>query len=186
VGIIGGWCRYYQTTSSPSYYFNGLNKVLFEAMTHWLGRKYRTRISEAMRRFKKGHTFGTDRITLQMPLEFKAKRHRLRAIKNPYTAKDTRIQRENLDGLGEEWDGTEWRKGQEDRKEVVYQRDKGLCGICGNFVPWDEAILDHKVPRHLFNPPESGDQWENLHILHSDPCDLMKTKRDRQGGRRVR
>jgi RNA-directed DNA polymerase len=133
--IIGGWCRYYQTTSSPSYYFNGLNKVLFEAMAHWLGRKYRTRISKAMRKFKKDNTFGTDRITLQMPMEFKAKRHRLRAIGNPYTAEDTKIQRESLDALGEEWDGTERRKGQEDRKEVVYQREEGLCGICGNFIP---------------------------------------------------
>jgi RNA-directed DNA polymerase len=184
--IIGGWCRYYQTTSSPSYYFNGLNKVLFEAMAHWLGRKYRTRISRAMQKFRKGNTFGTDRITLQMPLEFKAKRHRLRAIGNPYTAEDTQIQRENLDGLGEEWEGTERRKGQEDCQEVVYQRDKGLCGICGNFIPWEEAVLDHKVPRHRFNPPESGDQWENLHILHDDPRNLIKTKRDRQGGRQVR
>ena len=82
--IIGGWCRYYQMTSSPSYYFNGLNKVLFEAMAHWLGRKYKMRISQAMRRFKKGNIFGTDRIVLQMRLEFKAKRHGLRAIRNPY------------------------------------------------------------------------------------------------------
>jgi 5-methylcytosine-specific restriction endonuclease McrA len=121
-----------------------------------------------------------------MPSEFKAKRHRLRTITNPYTSEHAEIQREDLDSLGEEWAGTERRKGGDDRKEVVYQRDQGLCGTCGNFVPWDEAEMDHIIPRSRFEPPESGDRMENLWILHRNPCHLMKTKRDLQGGRRVR
>jgi RNA-directed DNA polymerase len=38
--IIGGWCRYYQTTSSPSFYFNRLSHESFKLMARWLGRKY--------------------------------------------------------------------------------------------------------------------------------------------------
>jgi hypothetical protein len=139
-----------------------------------------------MKGFRKGNSFGTDRITLSMPSEFKARHHRLRTIPNPYTTEDVRIQREDVDALGREWTGTERRKGEEDGKEVVYQRDQGICGICKNFVPWEEAELDHIIPRSQFDPPESGDRLENKQILHADPCHLIKTKRDRQGGRRMR
>jgi group II intron reverse transcriptase/maturase len=184
--IIGGWCRYYQTTSSPSGHFAKLGDEVYWLMAHWLGRKEQMSTPRVMRKYRKGNTFGTFRTTLQMPSDFKAKRHRLRAIANPYTSEDTKIQREDLDSLGDEWAGTEERKGQDDRKVVVYQRTQGLCGICGNFVPWEEADVEHIIPRVRFEPPESGDRWENLWILHRDPCHSMKTKRDLQGGRRVR
>jgi RNA-directed DNA polymerase len=184
--IIGGWCRYYEMTNSPSYYFNRLRPEVYKLMAHWLGRKYQASIRSVIRKFGRNNTFGTFRVTLRMPTEFKAKYHRLRTIPNPYTSENAKIQRENLDTLEEEWTGTESRKGQQDRKEMVYQRDQGLCGICKNFVPWGEAALDHIIPRARFNPPEGGDRWENLQVLHADPCHRMKTKRDRQGGRRVR
>jgi RNA-directed DNA polymerase len=183
--IIGGWCRYYQTTSSPSEYFSKLGYEVFWLMAHWLGRKYQMSIPKVMKTYKKGNTFGTARLTIRMPTEFKAKQHRLRKIENPYTSENTAIQRENLDPIDETW-GTEDQKGNYDRKEVVYQRDQGICGICQSFVPRREAELDHKIPRHLFNPPECGDTLENFWILHREPCHQMKTKRDLQGGRRVR
>lgn len=184
--IIGGWCRYYQTTSSPAYYFGKLGNELFLGMAHWLGRKYELSMPQVMRRFRQGNSFGTSRTILGRPEEFTAQRHRLRTIPNPYTPEAINIQREELDSLEEEWVGTERRRGEGDRKEEVYQRDNGICGICGNFVPWDEAELDHRIPRARFNPLEGGDRWENLQILHANPCHQMKTKRDRQGGRRVR
>jgi RNA-directed DNA polymerase len=183
--IIGGWCRYYQTTSSPSFSFNKLSYECFWLMAHWLGRKYQMSIPRVMRAFRKGNTLGTESLTLEMASDFKAKRHRLRVIQNPYTS-ETLIQRENLDLLDEEWKGTEERKGAADYKEVVYQRDAGICGICGNLVQWDEAEIDHKAPRHRFKPPESEDTLDNLWILHREPCHLLKTKRDLQGGGRVR
>jgi RNA-directed DNA polymerase len=183
--IIGGWCRYYQTTSSPSFHFGKLSYESFELMAHWLGRKYQMSIPRVMRAFRKGNTLGTGSVTLDMAEGFKAKRHRLRVIQNPYTS-ETLIQRENLDPLEEEWTGTEERKGTKDQKEVVYQRDKGICGICGNFAPWDEADMDHIIPRHRFEPPESGDTLDNLWILHREPCHSLKTKRDLQSGGRVR
>jgi RNA-directed DNA polymerase len=183
--IIGGWCRYYQTTSSPSFYFGKLGHESFELMAHWLGRKYQMSMPRVMRAFRKGNTLGTGSLTLEMAEDFKAKRHRLQVIQNPYTS-ETPVQRENLDPLGEEWKGTEERKGIQDYKEVVYQREEGICGICRNFVPWDEAEMDHKIPRHRFKPLERGDTLENLWILHREPCHSFKTKRDLQGGGRVR
>jgi RNA-directed DNA polymerase len=184
--IIGGWCRYYQTTSSPRAYFEKLGNEAFWLMTHWLGRKYQMSIPRVMKAYRKGNTFGISQVTLQMPSDFKAKRHRLRTITNPYTSGTNELLREDVDSLEEEWTGTEERKGQADQKEVVYQRDEGLCGICGNFVPRGDAELDHITPRHRFNPPESGNTWENLWILHREPCHRIKTKRDLHGGRRMR
>jgi RNA-directed DNA polymerase len=184
--IIGGWCRYYQTTSSPSRYFNKLNYKVFWLTGHWLGRKYRMSMPRVMEKFGRTSTFGTESITLVMPSEFKASRHRLRVIQNPYTSKPTSLQREGLDDLDGTWLGTDRRKGNMDLIEVVYQQDKGICGVCGNPVPWDEADLDHKIPRHRFKPDKNGDTLKNLWILHREPCHQMKTKRDLQSGRRVR
>jgi RNA-directed DNA polymerase len=184
--IIGGWCRYYQTTSSPSEYFGKLGQEVFWLMAHWLGRKYQMSIPGVMKAYRRGNTFSTGTRALDQASDFKAKRHRLRAIPNPYTSDTATIQRERLDSLEEEWSGTEERKGQSDRKEVVYQRDEGMCGVCGNYVPWDVAQLDHKIPRYRFKPQKSGDTLENLWILHREPCHQMKTKRDLQRGGRVR
>jgi 5-methylcytosine-specific restriction endonuclease McrA len=184
--IIGGWCRYYQTTSSPSHYFGKLNKEVYWLMAHWPGRKYQMSIPEVIRTYGRRNTLGAGQVTLYLASDFKAKRHRLRIIPNPYTPVTTTTRRENLDTLEEGWKGTEDRKGTMDQKEMVYQRDEGICGICGNFVPWSEANMDHKIPRHLFKPRGSGDTLENLWILHEEPCHRLKTKRDLQSGRRVR
>ena len=99
------------------------------------GRKYQMSIPTVMEKFRRGNTFGTNSITWSRPEEFKAKRHRLRAIQNPYSSDAIIIQREDFDSLEEEWTGTEERKGQMDRKEVVYQRDEGKCGGVRKFRP---------------------------------------------------
>jgi 5-methylcytosine-specific restriction endonuclease McrA len=184
--IISGWCRYYQITSSPSYCFNKLRKEVFWLMAHWLGRKYQMSIPKVMGVYRRGNTFGTATVTLGMPDDFKAKRHRLRVIPNPYTSRPIQAQREDLDTLEEIWLGRERRKGEQDRKKMVYDRDQGICGLCGKFVPWHEADLDHRTPRHLFNPPEGANSMENQWILHRTPCHRQKTKKDLQRGRRVR
>jgi RNA-directed DNA polymerase len=184
--IIGGWCRYYQTTSSPSEYFDKLDNKVFWWMAHWLGRKYKMSIPRVIRAYKRDNSFSTGSVMLSRASDFKAKRYRLRTITNPYTAGISTTRRERLDTLDDEWTGTEERTGTMDRKEVVYQRDEGICGICGNFVPTREAIMDHKIPRHLFKPARSGDTLENLWILHKEPCNRLKTKRDLQVGGRVR
>lgn len=184
--MVGGWCRYYQTTSSPSVYFRKLRYEVFWLMAHWLGRKYEVSIPEVMTRFRTDNTFGTYRLTLRMPTEYTAKRHPLRALRHPYMADEESFHRENLDALEGEWTGTEARKGIADLKEEIYRLAKGICGLCNYPVPWEEAELDHRIPRRQFDPPESGDTLENVWILHREPCHQRKTKRDLQCGRRVR
>jgi RNA-directed DNA polymerase len=184
--IIGGWCRSYQTTSSPSYYCGKLGYEVFWLMAHWLGRKYEMSIPKVLKRFKREDSFGTRGITRRMPTEYKAKRHPLREIQHPYMSNDEPLLRENLDSLDVAWLGTEERRGTEDLKEEVYRRDKGTCGLCNYPVPWEAADLDHRIPRWKFDPPESGDTLENLWILHREPCHRKKTTIDLQRGRRVR
>ena len=101
-GIIGGWCRYYQICSSPSYYFEKLEYETFWGIAHWLGRKRQMSIKRVMKSYRQGNTLGTGRTTLYKASDFKAKRHRLRAITNPYTSEATAVQWENLDSLEEE------------------------------------------------------------------------------------
>ena len=109
--IVGGWCRYYQTTSSPSQVFKKLETETFWEMAHWLGRKFKMSVPEVMRKFKKGSSIGTGTYILSQASEFKAKRHGLREITNPYTTKDTTLRREDFDNLEGEWLGTEVKKG---------------------------------------------------------------------------
>jgi 5-methylcytosine-specific restriction endonuclease McrA len=83
-------------------------------------------------------------------------------------------------------EGTERRKGSLDLKEWVFQRDKGICGICGQPVLRLEAEMDHRVPWSRFKHKEAANHRENLWILHREPCHREKTKRDLQSGSRVR
>lgn len=184
--IIRGWCQYYQTTSSPSFYFQKASDEMFWLMVHWLGRKFQISTPEVMRRYKKGNTFGTDRYTLLRPEEFKTKRYQAKSIHNPYLFSETAISRDNWDGLLEKWGVLENRKGNLDLKEWIFQRDKGICGRCGNPVNRWEAHLDHKIPLSRFKHSEAANHQENLWILHAEPCHREKTKEDLLRGSRVR
>jgi RNA-directed DNA polymerase len=184
--IIQGWCQYYQTTSSPSFMFKKTSYEIYWLMVHWLGRKYQMSTPKVMRNYKKGNTFGTENITLRMPIEYKTKRYQAKTITNPFIQLNTAITRENWDDLLEEWGGTETRKGNLDLKEWVFQRDKGICGICGKPVERWEAELDHKTPWSRFKHQNAANHEDNLWILHGKPCHRDKTKRDLQSGSRVR
>jgi RNA-directed DNA polymerase len=72
--IIGGWCRYYQTTSSPSGYFKKLEYETFWLMAHWLGRKFKMSSPMVMRAYRRGNTFATGSYTLSLASDFKAQR----------------------------------------------------------------------------------------------------------------
>jgi group II intron reverse transcriptase/maturase len=184
--IIRGWCQYYQHTSSPSYFFGKLEMEMFWLMAHWLGRKHKMRITQVLRRFRKGNNFGTSTTTLLKPNEFKAKRYLAKTFYNPYLSEETALSRENWEALMETWGGEEQRKGNLDLKEWVYQRDKGTCGWCGGPVERWEAELDHKIPWTRFRHQSAADHKENLWILHGEPCHREKTKRCLQSGSRVR
>jgi len=183
--ITRGWCHYYQTTSSPSYFFSKLSNDLFWLMAHWLGRKYKLTMPRVMRKFCKGNTFGTNSVTLLRLTDFEAVKYRVKSIGNPYTAKEMALEREetpNLDHQGL-W---ERRPGQADLREMIYLRDEGICGMCGKWVPLYEAILDHKTPYAKFEDKRNADKLDNLWILHKEPCNREKTKRDLQVLSRMR
>jgi len=56
--------------------------------------------------------------------------------------------------------------------EELYLRDRGLCGICGGFVPWSEATRDHIIPVVGCG----SDTKQNLQLAHS-LCNSMKGRR---------
>lgn len=174
--ITRGWCQYYQTSSSPSFYFGKLSDEMFWLMAHWLGRKYKMSMPMVMRKFYRNNTFRTDRYAMLMPSEFKTKRYQAKTISNPYLETGTAITRDNWDALLEEWGGTESRKGTLDLKEWIFQRDKGICGACGMPVERWEAEMDHKVPWSRFKHENAANHVDNLWILHKK-CHREKTKK---------
>lgn len=55
-----------------------------------------------------------------------------------------RDQREVLD--------LETRKGQQEyrlRTTKMWQRQNGICPLCGHRIPWEQASFDHEVPRGM-------------------------------------
>ncbi|MDE2096715.1 MAG: HNH endonuclease [Patescibacteria group bacterium] len=47
-------------------------------------------------------------------------------------------------------------------REKMWERDRGLCGICGQYVAIGNMDIDHIVPRVEGGP----DDWQNLRIAH--------------------
>jgi 5-methylcytosine-specific restriction endonuclease McrA len=137
-----------------------------------------------MQQFRKGNTFGTSTHTLIRPDEFKTKRYLAKAIHNPYLSAGTALVREDWDALIDQWGGTESRKGSLDLKEWIYQRDNGICGLCGMPVERWDANMDHKVPWSRFKHPNAANHEDNLWILCTQ-CHLEKTKRDLHSGSRM-
>jgi RNA-directed DNA polymerase len=183
--VLRGWCHYYQTTSSPSYFFNRLDNEVFWARAHGLGRKYQLPMPRVMRRFRKGNTFGTPLVTLLRLSDFKAQRSPVRTLRNPYTLPTRAITRDEVPALAGAglW---EERAGQADLREAIYLRDHGRCGRWGTWTPWQEAILDHKRPWARFVEAPAAEHPENLWILHKEPCNREKTKSDLQVLSRMR
>jgi group II intron reverse transcriptase/maturase len=178
--FIRGWCQYYQTTSSPNVMFQKLEYKVFWSMGHWLGKKHKLSMPRVMQKFRTGNTFGTTTVTLLQPTQFKAKWHKARTIPNPYLTPGKPLDRERLFDPDEKWTGREKRPGMADRKESVYIRDSGKCGRCGQYVPWQQAHVDHIKPRATFKDKTQADVLENLWILHDTPCHQEKTKQDLQ------
>lgn len=55
------------------------------------------------------------------------------------------------------------------RREIVYERDGGICGICGTAVDPKRWHLDHKTPLIL----GGSHSYENVHVTHPE-CNLRK------------
>lgn len=183
--IIGGWCRYYQHTSSPARVFNRLRYDLFWQMVFWIGRKYQIRTPAVMRRFYEGSTLTDGRLALVMPTDFKTKRLQARKIPNPYTVDPDQIRREILFEPETIWTGDEERPGRFDLWELILERDGPICAACETSVEPEEAQMDHKTPRARFKRKKDADALNNLQML-CIPCHRAKTTKDLQVLSRMR
>ena len=57
-------------------------------------------------------------------------------------------------------------------KKNLYSRDQGICQYCGKHLPWEEATLDHVIPRS-----QGGNwNWDNV-ALACQPCNNGKGPR---------
>ena len=178
--LTRGWCQYYRCTSTTSRVFSPLDEVLFWKMAHWLGRKYDKDMPEVMQKW----FYGTKRIKLVSPKEFKAKKLRNSTWHNPYTAKEEII-REKMFLYESIWSGREYRQGNMDLREEVLLRDGPICANCGNTFHPSEVQVDHKVLRKWFKNPKDADQLVNLQVLCTD-CHRAKTKADLKVWSRMR
>jgi RNA-directed DNA polymerase len=184
--LYGGWCRYYQYTSRASQTFGQVYAKLFWYLAHWLGGKFRLKMTQVMRRYYNKDGLGSDRYKMMKPL--KTQQYQQRFLKpNPYL-NQTRLQRERLPNVIERkevWNGFEARPGMADLRPLVLQRDGYTCQSCGISVPLGQAQVDHKRPVRRFKLPINANRLENLQTL-CIPCHGKKTETDRQMESRIR
>lgn len=178
--IIRGWCNYYRYCSSPTRVFYQLEPLIWWDVAHWISGKYHTSIPQTCQKYRVGNTFATKRIRLVMPSEIKPKQYMRRKFSNPYTGESQKIAREDLFDLDDVWLGTERRRGAQDIREAVLERDGLLCRMCGKPIPSAyEGQVDHIRPRATFKRQSEADRLGNQQVLCTT-CHRAKTKSDRQ------
>jgi RNA-directed DNA polymerase len=181
--LIGGWCRYYQYTSSASTQFNKLEYPLFGQMAHGLGRKFKISMPEVMRRFHQDG-LASGKHCLQKPTEFPTLQYRQRFLKpNPYLTQEWAFNRDNLpvESYGT---GDEARPGMAALRPLILERDEYTCQICGAVVMTSTAEVDHIRPTRRFKRPTDANTSDNLWTLCKH-CHQEKTKSDRQAESRM-
>jgi len=182
--IISGWCRYYQYTSKASSVFNEIENEYFWLLAHWIGRKLILPMPEVMKRYNRGHHFGTKEYQLiKAYKEFPPLHYKKRFLKpNPYIMQEV-IQREEFPEETR-WTGWELRPGMADLRPVVLARDEFQCQRCQEPVTPDQAHIDHKRPVRWFKRPVEANRMENLQTLCLH-CHRIKTEEDRRMESRV-
>jgi group II intron reverse transcriptase/maturase len=172
-----GWCEYYRCTSAPARIFDAVGNELHLLMAHWLGHKYRSKMSDIMRKYWTDSTFGTKQIKLIRPREYTAKRLIKRAWHNPYTAKEA-IVREKILWYDTLWIGNEDRRGWSDIREEVIALKGTTCHICGTELHVSEVEIDHAPkPRARFKDKREADRMKHLQPICTS-CHRAKTKAD--------
>jgi RNA-directed DNA polymerase len=183
--IVRGWCNYYRYCSSPSRVFNKLEHVIWWDMAHWIAGKYQTSIPKVCQKYRKGNTFATKRTKLVMPTEIKTRQYLRRKFSNLYTAEDQKLAREEIFDLDYVWLGTERRRGKQDSREAVIERDGLKCRGCGKALDYFEAQVDHIKLRAAHKRITEAERLKNHQVLCTD-CHRAKTKIDRQVLSRMR
>jgi RNA-directed DNA polymerase len=183
--FIRGWCEYYRCTSAPAKVFSAVKNELHLLMAHWLGRKYRSKMSAIMRKYWVEDTFGTKRTQLIRPTEYKAKRLIKRTWHNPYTAKEAII-RERILWYDNLWIGNEDRLGWSDRREEVMALKGTTCYVCGTELHESEVEVHHDTkPRVRFKDKTEADRMKHLQPICTS-CHRAKTKVDLKAESRMR
>jgi 5-methylcytosine-specific restriction endonuclease McrA len=177
--IIRGWCNYYRYCSSPTRVFYKLEHIIWWDIAHWIGSKYQVSIPKVCQRYRQGNTFGTKKVHLVMPSDIKTKQYMRRKFSNPYTVESQKITREDVFDLDRAWLGTERRRGKQDIREAVIERDGLTCKECGKHLSYYEAQVDHISPRAAFKRLTEADRLKNHQVLCTDHH-RAKTKSDRQ------
>jgi 5-methylcytosine-specific restriction endonuclease McrA len=73
------------------------------------------------------------------------------------------------------WLGTERRRGKQDIREAVIERDGLICRGCGKQLEtYFEAQVDHKTPRAVTKRQTDADRLGNQQVLCTD-CHRVKT-----------
>jgi group II intron reverse transcriptase/maturase len=184
--IVRGWCNYYRYCSSPTRVFYKLEHVIWWDIAHWIAGKYQISIPQACQRYRQRNTFGTKRVRLVMPSDIKTKQYMRRKFRNPYTAENPQEAREELFDLDYVWLGTERRRGKQDIREAVIERDGLTCKGCGTELGhYFEAQVDHITARAAFKRLTEAERLKNHQVLCTD-CHRAKTKSDRQVLSRMR
>ena len=184
--IVRGWCNYYRYCSSPSRVFTKLEHTIWWDMAHWIAGKYQISIPLACKKYRTGKGFGTKKVYLVMPTDIKTKQYMRRKFNNPYTVEDQPLTRENLFDLDEVWLGTERRRGTQDIREAVIDREGLICKGCGKHLEnYFEAQVDHITPRAAFKRHTEAERLGNLQVLCTT-CHRAKTKSDQQVLSRMR
>jgi len=181
--IIAGWCRYYQYTSKASVQFNKTGYKTFWLMAHWLGRKFKLSMPQAMQRYRQGNSLGTDETRLQGHWEFHTKKYKKRFLKpNPYTTQET-IAREELPD-DNPWGGYEERPGWADIARRAQERDNWTCRLCKCVVTPETCQVDHIIPYWRYRRPVDANRLDNAQTLCIE-CHKIKTELDQQMQSRV-
>jgi predicted HNH restriction endonuclease len=176
--LMRGWCEYYRSTSSPQWGFHEVEGKLIWDMAHWLGRKYKVKISRVLQKYMKGEpkTFSTKTRTLILPTTYKAKRYMAKTWHNPYTEKEAII-REKIIAFESLWLGNEDRDGYIDLREEVIILKGTTCYMCGRNMHPSEVEIDHDTARARFKDKTEAERMKHLQPLCTS-CHRAKTKTD--------
>ena len=63
--------------------------------------------------------------------------------------------------------------GQKISVQAIWERDHGICHLCGQWVPLSEASRDHVKPRHHGGKTT----WGNIKLAHRD-CNSRRGHKD--------